>query len=154
VRLDPGGTAKSWIAEQAVALLPGDGFVDAGGDVALRQSGVFAVKIAAPGGGAALYLECPPGTWGVATSSILTRAWAGGHHLIDPHTGRPLDSALVQVTVVAPQLTNAEVLTKLAFLDVQMLHALQGTARVYAFDRDGQSLERQAGRWQSVDVVR
>lgn len=154
IRLDLGGTAKSWIAEQAFALLLGDGFVNAGGDVVLRQSSVFAVEIARPSGGTPLYLECPPGTWGIATSSTLNRAWEGGHHLIDPRTARPLVSALVQVTAIAPRLTDAEVLTKLAFLDVQTLDALQGQARVYAFDHEGQFLTRQAGCWQPVDAIR
>ncbi|GAA4003673.1 FAD:protein FMN transferase [Deinococcus rubellus] len=152
MRLDLGGTAKSWIAERAAEHLLGDGFIDAGGDVVLRQSGVFAVEISRPAGGAPLYLECPPGTWGVATSSTLKRAWAGGHHLIDPRTARPLVSALVQVTAIAPKLTDAEVLTKLAFLDAEKLDALQGPAQVYAFDHEGQFLTRQAGRWQAADA--
>jgi len=46
---------------------------------------------------------------------------ARGHHLIDPRTARPLISALVQVTAIAPRLTDAEVLNKLAFLDVEKL---------------------------------
>jgi len=78
MQLDLGGTAKSWIAEQAAEHLLGDGFIDAGGDVVLRQSGVFAVEVARPAGGAPLYLECPSGVWGVATSSTLKRAWPGG----------------------------------------------------------------------------
>ena len=151
MRLDLGGTAKSWIAEQACEHLIGDGFIDAGGDVVLRQSGVFAIEIARPAGGAPLYLECPPGTWGVATSSTLKRAWTGGHHLIDPRTARPLVSELVQVTALAQRLTEAEVLTKLAFLDAGKLSALQGQAKVYAFNHEGQFLTWQADRWQAVD---
>ena len=154
MRLDLGGTAKSWIAEQAAERLLGDGFIDAGGDVLLRQSGVFAVEIARPGGGAPLYLECPPGIWGVATSSTVKRAWPGGHHLIDPRTALPLISDLVQVTVIAPKLTDAEVLTKLAFLDTEKLGALQGKTQVYAFDHEGQFLTWQAGCWQAVDALR
>jgi hypothetical protein len=37
----------------------------------------------------------------VATSSILRRRWAGGHHLLQPHTGRPAHSDIVQATVLA-----------------------------------------------------
>ena len=150
MRLDLGGTAKSWIAERAFEYLLGDGFIDVGGDVLLRQSGMFAVKIARPDGGSPLYLECPPGTWGVATSSTLKRSWPGGHHLIDPRTAIPLVSDLVQVTAIAPQLTNAEVLTKLAFLDPEKLGPTQ-QAQVYAFDHEGQFLSWQAGRWQAAE---
>ena len=150
LRLDLGGTAKSWIAERAFAHLAGDGFVNAGGDLITRQSASFAVEISQPSGGPPLYLECPPGTWGVATSSTLKRAWSGGHHLIDPRTARPLESVFVQVTVVTPHLTEAEVLTKLAFLDTGMLDALQGDAQVYAFDQDGRFWTRTSGKWQAV----
>jgi len=150
LRLDLGGTAKSWIADQAFAHLIGDGCINAGGDLITRQSAPFAVEISHPFGGAPLYLECPAGTWGVATSSTLRRSWGGGHHLIDPRTARPLESALVQVTVVASRLTEAEVLTKLAFLDTEVLDALQGDAQVYAFDRDGQFWTRALGKWQAV----
>ncbi len=150
LRLDLGGTAKSWIAEQALAHLTGDGFIDAGGDLIMRQATSFAVEIAHPFGGAPLYLECPAGTWGVATSSTLKRAWEGGHHLIDPRTARPLESVLVQVTVIGGCLTGAEVLTKLAFLDTEVLDELQGDAQVYAYDRDGQFWTRVSGKWRAV----
>jgi len=128
------------------ACLDGDGFVNAGGDVQLRQSAPFTVEVERPGGGA-LYLNLPPGEWGVATSSTLRRAWAGGHHLIDPATGRPLVSRFVQVTAVAPRVTRAEVLTKLAFLDEARLDALLGGAQVVAFEEGGRMLERTGGRW-------
>ncbi|WP_161884357.1 FAD:protein FMN transferase [Deinococcus alpinitundrae] len=151
-RLDLGGTAKSWIAQRAFTQLHGDGFIDAGGDMMLRQSGRFAVEIERPFGGPAMYLECPPGVWGVATSSTLKRAWTGGHHLIDPRTGRPLESGLVQVTVIARALTDAEVLTKLAFLEEGRLDQLQHQAQVYAFDRESQFLTRRGGRWQTARI--
>jgi FAD:protein FMN transferase len=150
LRLDLGGTAKSWIAERAFAHLSGDGFVNAGGDLITRQSAPFAVEITPPFGGPALSLECPAGTWGVATSSTLKRAWAGGHHLIDPRTARPLQSALVQVTVIGPRLTGAEVLTKLAFLDTGRLDTLRLGAQVYAYDRSGVFWTRSGGAWQVV----
>ena len=151
-RLDLGGTAKSWIAQQAFTHLRGDGFIDAGGDMMLRQSRVFAVEIERPSSGPAVYLECPPGVWGVATSSTLKRAWPGGHHLIDPRTGRPLESGLVQVTVIARALTDAEVLTKLAFLDEGRLDNIQHQAQVYAFDREDQFLTRRDGHWQAAGI--
>ena len=84
MRLDLGGTAKFWIAERAFTRMSGDGFINAGGDLITRRSAAFAVEIARPFGGLPLYLDCPAGTWGVATSSTLKRAWEGGHHLIDP----------------------------------------------------------------------
>jgi len=37
----------------------------------------------------------------VATSSTLRRRWAGRHHVLDPRTGSPIDSDVVQASVVA-----------------------------------------------------
>ncbi|NQU38254.1 MAG: FAD:protein FMN transferase [Actinobacteria bacterium] len=53
---------------------------------------------------------------GVATSSIARRKWAGGHHLIDPHTGRPSETDVLAATVVAGDALAAEVSAKTALL--------------------------------------
>lgn len=57
----------------------------------------------------------------VATSGATKRRWrtpAGEryHHLIDTRTGRPFDSVLLTVTVVARTATAADVLAKTAYL--------------------------------------
>jgi thiamine biosynthesis lipoprotein len=57
----------------------------------------------------------------VATSGIGKRSWldADGrpaHHLIDPATGRPAYSGIVQVTAIAPTGVEAEWLTKATLL--------------------------------------
>ncbi|MGA9762113.1 MAG: FAD:protein FMN transferase, partial [Gaiellaceae bacterium] len=48
------------------------------------------------------------------------RHWRRGaeerHHLIDPATGRPAETDLVRVTVVAPSAVEADVLAKTLFL--------------------------------------
>jgi thiamine biosynthesis lipoprotein len=75
----------------------------------------------------------------VATSSRLRRRWitASGeaHHLIDPRTGRPADTDVVAVTVVAAEGWWAEALTKTLFLtgpagldETDDLHAVIVTA--------------------------
>ncbi|MCX7619422.1 MAG: FAD:protein FMN transferase [Acidimicrobiales bacterium] len=55
-----------------------------------------------------------------ATSSRVKRCWhANGeqqHHLIDPRTGRPADTDLAAVTVIASSATWAEVIAKAALL--------------------------------------
>ncbi len=58
---------------------------------------------------------------GVATSGIGKRSWIGAdgrpaHHLLDPATGRPAFTGVVQVTALAPTAAEAEARTKAALL--------------------------------------
>jgi len=53
----------------------------------------------------------------VATSAITARAWRGedgvpAHHLLDPSTGRPAWTGLLQATAIADTATTAERLAK------------------------------------------
>ena len=111
LRLDLNGVVKGQTVDDALALIGGDGFVSAGGDVATR--GAF--DIALPGDGAVRMIH-----GGLATSGMATRRWrrAGEwqHHLIDPRTGRPANSPWEQVTVSAATCLQADVAAKAAFL--------------------------------------
>ena len=58
---------------------------------------------------------------GVATSGIGRRSWLDGrgepaHHLLDPATGRPAYTGIVQATAVAPTALEAEIRAKAALL--------------------------------------
>jgi FAD:protein FMN transferase len=127
VGLDPGGIGKGYAADLVVSELRAAGAagvcVNLGGD--LRAEG------RAPGGGSwVVGIEHPlrPGPaatvtlagGAVATSSRIRRAWGPDgdrrHHLIDPATGAPADTALAAVTVLAARGWQAEVLAKAAFL--------------------------------------
>src|SRR5205807_1388412 len=70
---------------------------------------------------------------GVATSGITRHSWSapdGGraHHLLDPSTGLPAYTGVVQVTALAPTALEAEALAKTALLrgpddvDEMLLH--------------------------------
>lgn len=115
--LDLGGTAKSWIVERASERFRGPFVIDAGGDVWLDRPEPSEIEVDPVAGGAAWHLRLPPGRWGVATSSVLGRAWPGAHHLVDPRTRRPATGRWVQATVVARSLRLAEVASKLVLLD-------------------------------------
>ncbi|HET8755151.1 MAG TPA: FAD:protein FMN transferase, partial [Solirubrobacteraceae bacterium] len=57
----------------------------------------------------------------IATSGIGRRAWLDGagrpaHHLLDPSTGRPAFTGIVQATAVAPTAVEAEIRAKAALL--------------------------------------
>ncbi len=124
-RIDLGGIAKGWAADRAgEMLLPlGPGIVDAGGDIrawgdqpgAVPGHGwLVAVDDPRHPGADAIWLHVHDGA--VATSSVVTRRWAGGHHLIDPRTGRPADTDLLSVTALAPTTAQAEVAAKVVLI--------------------------------------
>jgi FAD:protein FMN transferase len=110
-KLDLNGIVKSLAVDEAVARLPGDGFVAAGGDIATR--GPAAVGLPEGDG-----LQLLAG--GLATSGRTTRRWSRGgrpqHHLIDPRSGRPSTSRWLEVTVAAESCLAADVAAKAAFL--------------------------------------
>jgi len=114
VRLDLGGIAKGDAVDRACELLAAAGpcLVNAGGDLAVRGG---SWPIAVPDGPT---LELSAGA--LATSGRDRRRWRRGgrelHHLIDPRTGRPAETPLLRVTVVAGTAVQAEVLAKAAFL--------------------------------------
>ncbi len=114
VRLDLGGIGKGYAVDRVAELLAiaGPCLVNAGGDLAVR-GGSWPVGVTD-----GLTLELSRG--GMATSGRDRRRWVRDgeelHHLIDPSTGRPAESALVRVTVVADSAADAEVLAKAAFL--------------------------------------
>lgn len=154
VQLDLGGTGKSWIIERAADFMSGDFLLDAGGDLVVQMSRAFTLEIDlpfSPVGEQPLYLNLPTGHYGVATSSVLKRAWAGGHHLIDPRTARSSQTRWGQVTAVMPRVTAAEVATKLALLDTPELTAFLEAwpyAHLLAFDRAGQAFVWSEAEWQ------
>ena len=86
--------------------------VNAGGDIAVR-GGAWPVAVSDD-----LTVELTRGA--IATTGRDRRRWrrAGEeyHHLIDPCTGRPAETDLLGVTVVADTAVEAEVLAKVAFL--------------------------------------
>jgi thiamine biosynthesis lipoprotein ApbE len=110
-KLDLNGVVKSMAVDDAVALLPGDGYVSAGGDLATR--GEMDVLLPA---GATVALR----GGGIATSGSSKRNWICGgelqHHLIDPRTGRPARSCWTDVTVAAGSCVAADVAARAAFI--------------------------------------
>lgn len=112
LRLDLNGVVKGRAVDDALALLEGDGFVSAGGDLATRGELVVAVP-----GGDAVTLR----SGALATSGVTTRSWPRGdgldaHHLINPATGAPADVRWECVTVCAATCLAADVAAKAAFL--------------------------------------
>jgi thiamine biosynthesis lipoprotein len=122
-RIDLGGIAKGWIAEQAarrLAVRCSACAVNAGGDLFCigrpDQEQAWQIGLDDPNDGdhVVAILNAPPGA--VATSSIATRRWVQAgtarHHLIDPRTGLPAETDWLTVTVLTPHATTAEVFAK------------------------------------------
>jgi thiamine biosynthesis lipoprotein len=125
---DLDGVAKGWIADRALALLdryPG-ALIDADGDLAIRsaEGDAWEVGVADPrSAGAQLAVFVLPGAalgarYGLATSGTSVHRWAAPegtrHHLIDPRTGRPAATDVVQATVLAGSARTAESWAKTA----------------------------------------
>jgi thiamine biosynthesis lipoprotein len=124
VRLDPGGIAKGVFADELASLLAGfDAFaLDCAGDIRLGGSAhtIREVHVASPFDDTTLH-TFGLSAGGVATSGIGKRSWLDsdgrpGHHLLDPGTGWPAFTGVVQATALAPTATEAEVLAKAALL--------------------------------------
>jgi thiamine biosynthesis lipoprotein len=126
VRLDLGGVAKGWAADQAARRLAeaGPALVDAGGDISV--SGPMAdglpwpIAIANPFApdqslGLALLAR-----GAVATSGRDYRRWMRGgleqHHIIDPRSGQPAQTDILSATIVAPDGPLAEMAAKVALI--------------------------------------
>jgi FAD:protein FMN transferase len=124
VEIDSGGIAKGLLADEIAATLAGFPAyaVDCCGDA--RIGGTAGqprpIRVEDPLGGEPICsLEVSDG--GVATSGITRRSWegAGGapaHHLLDPATGEPAFTGVVQATALAPTAFLADVHAKWALL--------------------------------------
>ena len=148
---DPGGIGKGLAADMVCAELMAAGAAGAcinlGGDVRVSgrgpEGGGWTVGIEHPEVGGAIAL-IGLGDGAVATSTTLRRRWQVDgerrHHLIDPQTGRPSDTDLTMVTVVADRAWMAEVLAKAVLLagSAHPFDIVGGTsAQALAVDREG-----------------
>jgi thiamine biosynthesis lipoprotein len=124
VKLDSGGLAKGLFADLLGESLGAYASfaVDCAGDLRLGGTGAIerAVLVASPFDARTLH-EFHLSAGGVATSGIGRRSWLDrcgrpAHHLLDPATGRPAYTGIVQVTALAPTALEAEIRAKAAIL--------------------------------------
>jgi thiamine biosynthesis lipoprotein len=125
LRLDLGGTAKGWSADDAVARLApvGPALVELGGDIAASPAhgNPWPIAIEDPRDGrgelALVLLE----QGGIATSGRDLRRWRRSgveqHHLIDPRTGAPAITDVWTTTVIGPRALDAEIAAKRVILE-------------------------------------
>ena len=124
LRIDSGGLGKGLAADLVASSLELHPVfaVDCCGDVRIggRARVARRVLVEHPGGGEPVHsLAIVDGA--VATSGITRRSWRDatgtvGHHILDPRTGRPAWTGVIQATAVAPTALEAEILAKTALL--------------------------------------
>jgi len=153
--LDFGGVAKGWSAHHAMKRLQKEGpaLVDAGGDIAISgpqaDGSAWLVGVEDPfHPGEELAALSLTGN-GVATSGKDRRRWMRGgalqHHIIDPSTNKPAETDLLTVTVIAPNVMEAEAAAKAAFIlgsrtGLEWIEAHPQYAGMFIFD-NGQILQ-------------
>jgi thiamine biosynthesis lipoprotein len=123
VTVDSGGVGKGLAADLLAQVLMGQGargaVVNLGGDIRAigcdHDGRPWRIVVSDPTE-AALLADWSVSDAGVATSSTAIRRWVGGHHLIDPHTGRPSTTDAATVSVVDSDALGAEVAAKTALL--------------------------------------
>jgi thiamine biosynthesis lipoprotein len=124
VRIDSGGLGKGLFADELGHMLEGavSFVVDCGGDLLLggRDPEPRPVQIHSPFDGRLVH-QFALARGGIATSGIGRRSWrdatgAPAHHLLDPATGRPAFTGVVQASALAPTAAAAEVWATAAVL--------------------------------------
>ncbi len=166
---DLDGVGKGWIADRALALLGRYpiAMVDADGDVAWRREANggppsdWAVAIADPRTSTTDLAVISPtsdaaSVLGIATSGTSVHRWqrdAGwAHHLIDPRTGCPAETDVVQATVVAGDALTAEALAKAVVISgsdagLRLLEHARADAAFLLLERGELIAPEGADRW-------
>ncbi len=142
--IDPSGIVKGWAIKNVADLLSKMGFqnffVDAGGDIALRGTNAhgadWSVGIRDPFGLTGVVKVIFPRGSGVATSGSYLR----GAHIYDPHDPTRALDEIVSITVVGPDVLEADRFATAAFAMgrngirfIENLPSLEG----YMIDRSG-----------------
>ena len=126
MRLDLGGIAKGWAADEAARRLGmhGPALIDAGGDIAvsgpLSNGARWPIGVADPSDPERNLEMLMIARGGVATSGRDYRRWQRNgiwkHHIIDPRTGEPAETDIITATVIAPTALQAEAAAKRVFI--------------------------------------
>jgi thiamine biosynthesis lipoprotein len=117
--IDPSGIVKGWAIRKAARLLASlgatDFFVEAGGDVAMHgrnaEGGEWRTGIRSPFDPEGIVQVIYPRGRGVATSG----SYARGRHIYDPHRGAAVESPVVSLTVIGPDVLEADRFATAAF---------------------------------------
>lgn len=143
-RIDPSGLVKGWAIRNAARGIEARGhrnyYVEAGGDIQCRghnaQDQRWRVGIRSPFEATQIVKVLLPGDSGIATSGAYVR----GDHIYDPHTGSAASEQIASITVIAPDIYEADRFATAAFaMGRQGIHFIESIPGLegYAIDRDG-----------------
>ena len=135
--IDLGGIAKGWMADRLCEMLGPNVVANIGGDLCAVGPGPRGDGWPVGVGAATLMLR----DHGAATSSVRRRKWGEMHHLIDPRTGLPAKTGLEEVSVVASNGFEAEVVAKAALLLGPELAPAYCAAHAQAWWLDGKHVD-------------
>jgi thiamine biosynthesis lipoprotein len=110
--IDLGGIAKGWMADRLRESLGSNAVANLGGDLSAGGDGPDGAGWPVGLAGVTVLLR----DRGAATSSVRRRRWGELHHLIDPRTGEPARTGLEEVSVIATDGLEAEIVAKTALL--------------------------------------
>ncbi len=146
--LDLGSVAKAWLADRLASAVARSGYevcANMGGDLRVIASDPWPVWADAEMSGVA---DSAIGLTdaGLATSGLGHRRWDGGHHIIDPRTGRSAQTPWHSVSVVAATAVQANTA---ATASVILGHAAPAWLRRRGLDARlvGPTDQQTIGRW-------
>lgn len=154
---DPSGLVKGWAIWNAARLVKDMGYsdywVEAGGDIAtsgVSPSGFpWSIGVRHPFDAQSVVQVIYPQGRGVATSGTYTR----GMHIYDPYTGRSVETPYVSLTVVAPDVYEADLWATAAFaMGADAMPVLEATSGLEAFAIDTQGIATLTSGWESLGV--
>ena len=123
--VDLGGYVKGWSVDEAFKMASGENlFIDGGGDMRFSFQNSTVIGVMNPFHNETDIVQFSMREGAMATSSVLHRRWqtehGERHHILNGRTGSNPLSTVVQVTVLAPTVREAEVHAKvLCMMDVE-----------------------------------
>lgn len=127
-QVDLGGIGKGYAVEWAMGWLKRFanvkyGIVDGGGDISVWSNGdkEWKIGISDPFHHNKEIKQITLKNGSIATSNIIYRSWRQGdqkkHHILNGKTGVPVESEIIQATVITSNCLDAEVGAKLCFME-------------------------------------
>jgi len=145
--VDPCGMVKGWAIKNAARQLAGMGFsnfcVEAGGEIQCQgvndSGGEWTVGIRNPFLRDEIVKVIQPRGYGVATSGNYIR----GYHIYDPHTGSHVSGDVVSLTVIGPDVLEADRYATAAFaMGRQGIHFIERMPGLEGYEIDATGTAR------------